>query len=281
VTQRVILQAGHSSVYVPYATGGGGAPGEADWTTALVQLLEERLTAWDIKVDCVGAWLVTRNGVLTELDPPLEATTDADLFVSIHYDAPTRRSGVWDASGCFADRATLDPRAADADRFIRIWERIYPAGTGIGLDPYRGENQPNTDNYYAFRATTERTPGVIIEHGCGSPVPVGEYPAGDDATYLREHIADVADADASAILEYLGLSVPAPPPTPPIEDDMACQEELAAMTADRNFNFRLKMAYEGKLREPLYHKTKRGKSTRYVAVSEAEIQAAVTAAQEG
>ena len=44
---------------------------------------------------------------------------------------------------------------------------------------------------------------MLLEHGCGSPVPVGIYPPGGDSKYLHDHIDVVASANCAAILAYL------------------------------------------------------------------------------
>ena len=193
---RVLLQAGHA-----WCPNGGGAPGEATWTAALAEKLAVRLRAAGVEVAVVGAWLSGQ----TPLVPPPEVYRDWTLFLSLHYDAPVKRGDWWDDSGCFADRATRDPMGAEADRFIDIWEPLYSAGTGIGIDAYRGQGNPNTDDYYAFRSTPPRTPGVILEHGCGSPVAVGTYPAGGDSTFLHDNLDTVAALDTQAVLTFLGI----------------------------------------------------------------------------
>jgi hypothetical protein len=199
---RVIVQAGHSALFAPYRPNGGGAPGEAAWTAALAPLIAARLRAHGVTVSIVGSWL---SGT-TEYPAPPAVKQVADLFVGLHYDAPTKHNGEWDDSGGFVDFSPNDPMLTWCERFLRIWNRLYPQRTGIGLDEYRGLNNPNTDRYYVWRSLAAATPAVLIEHGCGSPVPVGEYPAGGDRVLLHEHIDVVAAADADAILEYLGLA---------------------------------------------------------------------------
>jgi hypothetical protein len=208
---RVLLQSGHSAQFPPYRTGGGGAPGEAAWATDLAVLLLVLLRAAGVEVVCVGAWLV--NGVVVA-PPALVTDEDYDLFLSLHYDA---NLGPTYNTGGFADRyrperfPKTDPRskypnpnAANEDRFIAIWERRYPEATGI---PLRNERRnPNSYDYYGYHATTEQTPGIILEHGVGQ---------GLDHATLFERIDEVARVDAACVLEYLGIT------TPEEEDDMA------------------------------------------------------------
>ena len=199
---RVILQAGHSDQFPPQVGPGGGAPGEAKWTAQAARAIAAQLQAAGVEVDVVGAWAVYAGGELVLRSTPPPVLRDADLFVSLHYLETVPGA---DQSACFAGRATLDPCGADADRFIAAWESIYPAATGITLD--RSECGPNVTDYYGFRATTDHTPGVLIEHGRGAPN------AGPDADTLWNRLDVVADADARAILAYLGLA-PAPQPEP-------------------------------------------------------------------
>ena len=79
-----------------------------------------------------------------------------------------------------------------------------PAGERGRPHPLANERRnPNTSQYYAFRATSVRTPGIIVEHGCGAPVGTSGFPAGDDATFLHGQIDRVADLDARAVLRFL------------------------------------------------------------------------------
>lgn len=200
---RVLIEAGHYP-------DGGGAPGEAHWAYQLAHALAARLERSSVEVAVVGHWYGKR--------PPPQAAEHWSIFIALHYDAAIYGAGK--NTGCCIARAAGDPVAAESDRFIALWRAAYPAATGI---PLRQERvNPRMTDYYAFRDTTAKTPGVILEHGCGSPVPVGEYPAGDDSALLHDGIDLVADADAAAILEYLGLDVPAPPvPAPPASDEAA------------------------------------------------------------
>jgi hypothetical protein len=196
-TDRVLIQAGHSAQFPPHRTGGGGAPGEAAWATDLAAVLTGRLRAAGVEVVCVGAWLV--NGAVVQA-PALVTDEHYDLFLSLHYDAATYAEN----TGCIVARAANDPVGALADRFIAIWQRRYPAATGIPLHQERVN--PNMTNYYAFRDTTAQTPGVILEHGVGQ---------GLDHATLFDRIDEVARVDAACVLEYLGIT------TPEEEDDMA------------------------------------------------------------
>lgn len=197
---RVCIQAGHSQVYAPKRSGGGGAPGEAGWTTDLAQRIADRLTAHDVDVTLVGAWLV--NGVVVAA--PKEALTNYDLFVSLHYDADIYAT----RTGCIAARAANDPMGAVADEFLAIWKQDYPTATGIPLHQERVN--ANMTDYYAFRDTSDKTPGVILEHGIGQ---------GLDHDFLFGQIDAVADADARSICEFLGVAWQGIAPVPPAPPD--------------------------------------------------------------
>lgn len=181
---RVLLQAGHSAAFQPFQHGGGGAPGEADWTADLARRIAAKLRGHGVEVAIVGAWALDNS------NPPPVVREDHDLFVSLHYDAdiyPVR-------TGCFAGRATQDPQKARSDRALVAWKTIYPAATGIALHEER--MNPNVTDYYAFRVTSDNTPGILIEHGVGQ---------GNDHATLFDRIDTIAGADAQAILTYLGI----------------------------------------------------------------------------
>ena len=181
---RTLIQAGHHPT-------GGGAPGEAAWSFDLASRIAARLDSQGVEVAVIGDFF--------NMLPPPQCAEDWDLFVSLHYDAdiyPNR-------TGCFADRATNDPMGAESDRAIALWEAAYLPATGIPLHNER--RNPNTNQYYAFRFTTAQTPGIIIEHGVGQ---------GLDHAMLFDQIDVVADADAAAILTFLGI-----PPVPPVPVD--------------------------------------------------------------
>lgn len=212
---KVLLQAGHFP-------SGGGAPGEAQWCMDIANLLAERLRARGVEVNVIGDFYGTAA--------PAVCASRHDLFVSLHYDAPKQRNGVWDASGCFCDYSPTDPKRAQAEQFRAIWEPHYSAATGIGVDAYRGEGNPNTDRYYAWSALHPQTVAVILEHGCGSPVAKDGYPPGGDATFLHAHKPAVANADAAAILAYLGLGATDVTPEQQTILDAAARQTAAGNT---------------------------------------------------
>ena len=183
---RVLIQAGH----YPSA---GGAPGEAQWAHDLSQRVASRLEAQGVWVGVIGDFF--------NKPPPPQCFESWDLFVANHYDADIYA----DRTGCFADRAVSDPVGAESDRAIQSWENAYPMMVGI---PLRNERRnANTNQYYAFDATAATTPGILIEHGVGQ---------GLDHDVLFAQIDAVSDADAYAILDFLG-ALPEPPPADPCE----------------------------------------------------------------
>jgi hypothetical protein len=187
----VLIQAGH-------APNNGGAPGEAQWAARLAGKLGARLRAAGVEVTVVGDWF--------NRPAPPEAGRHYNLFISLHYDAAVygARGDGRGNSGCFADRAVNDPVASLSDQAIREWERVYPRERGGAPIPLANDRRnPNTSQYYAFRATSALTPGIIVEHGCGAPVGVSGFPAGDDAAFLHGEIDRVADLDARAVLRFL------------------------------------------------------------------------------
>jgi len=250
----VLVQAGHSAAYPPYAVQGGGAPGEAAWTTDLAARIAAVLEARGITCVLVGHW----HG----RPPPLEVRQEYGLFLSLHYDSTER--GRTRNSWCFADRAANDPAGAESDRAVALWQALYPAATGIPLREER--RNVNTSYYYAFAATTPDTPGILLEHGCGSPVPVGDYPAGDDAAFLREQIDLVAQVDTDVILAFLERAddIPAPPTLPPPNPSAVLQAALAECNA-------IKAELEQELRRlEGRRRIKRGTTDRLIAAGRGE-----------
>lgn len=185
---RVVIQAGHSAAFPPYRSGGGGAPQEAAWTADLATRIAAHLRTAGATVDLVGSWLSGQ----TEYAPPAAMRQDADLFASLHYDADIYP----DRTGCFADRWEYDAAhvAAKSAHALATWEALYPAATGIPLRNHR--RNVNTYRYYAFRAKTANTPGLLIEHGVGQ---------GLDRARLFDGIESIAAIDATAILTHLGI----------------------------------------------------------------------------
>lgn len=223
---KVILQAGHSASFAPFKTNGGGAPSEAAWTAKLVMLMTPLLTARGVDVVAVGTWLVSVGGQMVNLPPPPAATQDADLFLSFHYDAAVYGNSSGN-SGAFADRAAKDPVGHLSDLFISRWEQIYFPATGLRNAKER--RNVNTSNYYAFRDTSPKTPGVILEFGVGAPG------AGGDAVLLWDFTDKVAYLTANAVVQYLiaegrlepeAAPDPHPDVDPPEEGEPATPDEI-------------------------------------------------------
>lgn len=175
---RVALQTGH-------APDGGGAPGEAEWTPRLAAALRSRLEA-------AGVDAVTVPGFYNRAAPAVLGG-DFDLFLALHYDARFPENYT---TGCCIARGTYETEHWEADRFLSEWIARYPQATGVPLKQARvGENMRL---YYAWRHLSYVTPGVILEHGVGAPG------VGGDAPVLWDQLDRVAEADAQAVLAYLG-----------------------------------------------------------------------------
>lgn len=208
MSKRVILQAGHYP-------NDGGAPGEANWTKRLCDAMAARLQARGVETVVVGGYFNNQAAI------PAVVGESFALCACMHYDAdiyPVR-------TGCFADRyrpelfAASDPRrahpnpnAAEEDRFVALWESLYPAATAIPLHNERRNG--NTRDYYLYRYTSADTSTVLIEHGVGM---------GDDHALLYDHLDLVAATDALAITQFLGLED---------DDDVALRDELEATKAE-------------------------------------------------
>lgn len=161
----VLLQAGHSAQFAPYLPGGGGAPGEADWTSRFVEIVERLLANRNINVVVLGSWM--SNGIVQQ--PPAAASKPYDLAVFCHYDAD-----IYGIGGGFIDRYRPENwgRPATGQRdieesFMYIFDAIYFPVTGILNKPNR--RNANTADYYGYRAMSTHTPRVLIEFGVGAP----------------------------------------------------------------------------------------------------------------
>jgi hypothetical protein len=217
MSPSILIQAGHSAAYPPHLPGGGGAVGEADWTAQLAARIADYLKASPTPTPpdtsaIVGSWAYYVPSptpgappILRVAPPPPAVTTqDYTVFISLHYNG----SNTSNTSGCNAGRALNDPAHTQADEFIDIWRSIYPAVTGIPLDP-TVPISPNVQYYYAFEDTSPSTPGVLIEHGYGAP---GQ----GDHDILYNNIDLIAQADVRAICAFLKIDPPTflPSPTP-------------------------------------------------------------------
>jgi hypothetical protein len=212
----LLIQAGHSAAYPPHLPGGGGAAGEADWTAQLAARIADYLQAAPTPptVTIVGSWAYYTPApnsasppIIHIAPPPPEALHDYTLFISLHYNGSTNPN----ISGCNAGRALNDPARAKANEFIAIWRDIYPALTGIPLDP-TVPISPNVQYYYAFLDTSPATPGILIEHGYGAP---GQ----GDHDILYNNIDLIAQADVRAICAFLKIDPPTftAQPAPPVQ----------------------------------------------------------------
>ena len=105
--------------------------------------------------------------------------------------------------GCFWGRAAASTTAAQDDRAGALFWRRYRQLPGV--PPERFEwSTANVTDYYAFRLTSAKTPGIVVEHGVGW---------GPDKAWLRDHIQDIATTWVSAICEFGGVTMRAPPAT--------------------------------------------------------------------
>lgn len=205
----VLLQAGHSAEFPPNRTGGGGAPGEADWTARCARRLAAELAVYGIDVTIVGSWM--SNGVV--VTPPASVLRRYDLFIALHYDA-----NIYGVGGGFIDRYRPENYGRPAtggraveERFMATFEANYFEETGIANKPNR--RNPNTNDYYGYRSLINPTPRVLIEFGVGAP-------GAPDYDVLWNGLAEVTESTAACVAELFGIAPP-PTPEPDPEDDMA------------------------------------------------------------
>ena len=183
--QKKYLRSWRSTDALRRSTGAGG---ERDYHWQKVMpLLRDKLISAGIQVFIVDA--IYRPEIYNQ---------NYDLWVSLHYDGGgTENRGMVSSPLRDKNPAYLNLQAHnEADRFADIWRRVYPAKTGVV-----NRNERITAGmleYYAFDYVPYDTPAVIIEHFNHTSA-LGEQ--------LKLNPDLVAQADADAIIEFLGVVV--------------------------------------------------------------------------
>lgn len=185
----ILLQAGHSADYVPYLPGGGGAPGEANWTSRFVEQVERLLAKRGISVVVLGGWL--SNGITQQA--PAAATRPYNLAIFCHYDAD-----IYGVGGGFIDRYRPENwgrpptgQLPTEEAFMTLFDEVYFPSTGILNKPNR--RNPNTSDYYAYRSMHKNTPRVLIEFGVGAPGAPDSYTLWQDMPVVAETLYQIIE----------------------------------------------------------------------------------------
>ena len=137
----------------------------------------------------LGIVLVLVDG---DLQDHIEFHEPYDAFVAPHYEADVHREG-----GAFWGRASKSATPAADDRLGGIFWRRYSQLVGRPPDRF-GWLNPNVTDYYGFRLTDAKTPGILVEHGVGAP-------GAPDHDWLRANVDAIADAWALALAEFGSL----------------------------------------------------------------------------
>lgn len=167
----------------------GGAPGESAWIRDdLVPKIVAACTARGIGTTLVAGDL---------LDHP-EFHQDYDAFIAPHYEA-----NIHNSRGAFWGRASASLTGEKDDALGNAFWSRFGALADRPPDHFEWSN-PNVTDYYGFRLTTAKTPGVLVEHGVGWNVPA-DY----DFTWLRNNSLAIADVWGDALAAFSGVSVPA------------------------------------------------------------------------
>lgn len=169
---KILLHRSHCSA--TKLDGWSGAPGEAAYTRGLCDLVATACRTLGMTVTIVDGDL---------LDHP-EFHTDYSSFVALHYDA-NEYGGI---GGTFWGRASASPTGDRDDRLgAALWAKLR---TIPSAPPEHFERlNANVTDYYGFRLTSDKTPGVLIELGVGAP-------GAPDYLWLRSYQQDIADAIA-------------------------------------------------------------------------------------
>lgn len=172
-----------------HTPNGGGAPGEAEYIFALNDEIERRATAAGI--------VVTRVPGNQRAYP--EFRRDYDAFIALHYDADIYRHNGQKVGGWFWDRGKRSLTATTDDVLGHIFERRYSLLPNV--PPHISRRNANTWDYYAFRLTSRKTPGIIVELGVGAP-------AAPDHDWLRANVPAIANVVVATFLEFVGQDAP-------------------------------------------------------------------------
>lgn len=193
---RVLIHDSHS--------GGGGAPGERDYIVGFFNPeLVRQLALRGIEAVRVPGDGKRHPAFLEDYGAFVAPHYDADIYTTPPNGAPPHEGGwLW-------DRAAASLSAAEDDRLGAIIERRYKALEGE--PPFRpGRRNANTRDYYGFRYTTAKTPGVIVELGVGAPVCNGHgQPKAPDHDWLRANVPQLAALMADSLAEFGGVVDPA------------------------------------------------------------------------
>lgn len=191
------------------ADGWSGAPDEARW-------IREDLTP--LVVAACKAFAIAVTTVDGDLNDHPEFHPDYDAFCAPHYEANVH-SG---QGGWFWGRASASTTPRQDDALGAIFNRRYAALVGAQI-PMRPEwSNPNVTDYYGFRLTSPKTPGILVEHGVGAP-------GAADHDWLRANVQAIADVWAVSLSEFsTGISGGKPAPSP-LEDDMFTDEDRAQL----------------------------------------------------
>lgn len=172
------------------ADGWSGAPGEAQWVRQLVASIARQASPFGIVVNTVDGDL--------EDHPAFHA--DYDAFVAPHYEAD-----VHGVDGAFWGRAAVSATASKDDLLGGlVWSEVRML-QGYKPPERFDWNNVNVTDYYGFRLTSAKTPGVLVEHAVGN-----RHPQGYD--YVRQNVDALAGMHVSALCIMGGITKPMPPP---------------------------------------------------------------------
>ena len=166
-----------------------------------------------------------------------------DVAIALHDDGGnTNNRSMSSAPLVGATPAYLNaPAQAEAERFARVWNKTYPAKTGtINND---GAVTAGMREYYMFDYIGSDTPMIIVEQFNR------DSPKGKE---LRQNPTLVAQGNADAILEFLGISN-TPPPASGQELENAKKEIvrlngiIASQTETIKNQFELEQVLRGKI----------------------------------
>lgn len=194
---RVLIHQSHFDPNKP--DGWSGAPGEATW----------------VRMDLIpkiqaGLWAKGITPVLApgDLADHIQFHEDYDAFIAPHYEANVHVEGGALVGGSFWGRATLSTTGVKDDLLGSLFWTRYTALAGKPQDRF-GWTNPNVTDYYGFRLTTDKTPGILVEHGVGAP-------GAPDYLWLRNNVQKIADVWVDALATFGGVAGPFPSVPAPV-----------------------------------------------------------------
>lgn len=195
---RICLQAGHVNIKfnsIVALRGGTGAPGEAQFTQVIRDMVSDELRKRGFIVQGTDA---------NANDDSAITSHDWDYFLAIHYDADVYGRG---GGGMFAPAADVDYSNAKSVAIKNaIISKYFPV---TGVADHQERENGNTSYYYMWQYLTANTPCGLIEAGVGQHHP-------DDFDLLQNNHSKVVEGIVRGLCGYFNIPYDVTPPDPKV-----------------------------------------------------------------